>query len=366
MAFNRARLWAMGSLILILLLAACNQDAPKEPEIVEEAAVETPNILRFYNWDTYIDPEILTSFEQTFGVTIDYQIFDSDNDMLVELQDGATDRYDLVVPSDITVTELRNDGLLAPLDKDNIPNFENVDSTFISPVFDPANRYCAPYQWGTVGIGYNASAIGREISGWSDFFDPDFAGRVALLDDYRTTMGLVLIMLGYSPNTSNRTEIAEATEFLMDHKAQIGGYVGDDAQDRLLEGEFDMVMEWSGDIFQVMEKAPDIQYIIPSEGSIIWVDNICIPVDAPNKAMAETFINYILEPEVGATLSNYVQYGSPNQASLPYIDEEILSDPAIYPTEAVRERLFFLVDVGSAVNDTYQLAWEEILSDHRS
>lgn len=356
----------MGFFILVLLLAACNQDVPDEPEIVEEAAVETPSVLRFYNWDTYIDPEILTNFEQTFGVTIDYQIFDSDNDMLEELQDGATNRYDLVVPSDITVTEMRNDGLLAPLDKGNIPNFENVDSTFISPAFDPANRYCAPYQWGTVGIGYNARATGREITGWSDFFDPDFAGRVALLDDYRTTMGLTLIMLGYSPNTSNKTEIAEATEFLMDQKAQIGGYVGDDAQDLLLEGEFDMVMEWSGDVFQVMEEAPDIQYVIPSEGSIIWVDNICIPVDAPNKAMAETFINYILEPEVGATLSNYVQYGSPNQASLPFIDEEILSDPAIYPTEAVRERLFFLVDVGAAANEVYQLAWDEILTNHGS
>lgn len=356
----------MGFFILVLLLAACNQDVPDEPEIVEEAAVETSSVLRFYNWDTYIDPEILTSFEQTFGVTIDYQIFDSDNDMLEELQDGATNRYDLVVPSDITVTEMRNDGLLAPLDKGNIPNFENVDSTFISPAFDPANRYCAPYQWGTVGIGYNARATGREITGWSDFFDPDFAGRVALLDDYRTTMGLALIMLGYSPNTSNKTEIAEATEFLMDQKAQIGGYVGDDAQDLLLEGEFDMVMEWSGDVFQVMEEAPDIQYVIPSEGSIIWVDNICIPVDAPNKAMAETFINYILEPEVGATLSNYVQYGSPNQASLPFIDEEILSDPAIYPTEAVRERLFFLVDVGAAANEVYQLAWDEILTNHGS
>jgi spermidine/putrescine transport system substrate-binding protein len=366
MTFDRTRSWALGFFIFLLLLVACNQDAPEEPELVDEEAVKTPGVLRFYNWNTYIDPEILTNFEQTYGVTIDYQIFDSDNDMVEELLDGATDRYDLVVPSDVTVTEMRNDGLLAPLDKDNIPNFENVDPTFISPAFDPANRYCAPYQWGTVGIGYNARATGREITGWSDFFDPDFAGRVAMLDDYRTTMGLALITLGYSPNTSNRTEIAEATTFLKDQKEQIGGYVGDDAQDLLLEGKFDMVMEWSGDIFQVMEEAPDIQYVIPAEGSIIWVDNICIPVDAPNKAMAETFINYILDPEVGAALSNFVQYGSPNQASLPFINEEVLNDPAIYPTEAVRERLFFLVDVGAAADDIYQLAWDEILSNHGS
>ncbi|MGD2049061.1 MAG: spermidine/putrescine ABC transporter substrate-binding protein [Chloroflexota bacterium] len=366
MKLDRIRLRVVGTFILAMMLGACNQAEPEEPAIVEESQVETAKVLNFYNWDTYIDPEILTNFEQAYGVTIDYQIFDMDTDMMEELQAGATDRYDLVVPSDVTVTEMRNDGLLAPLNKENIPNFENVDPTFISPVFDPANRYCAPYQWGTVGIGYNVGAIGKEITGWSDFFDPEFAGRVALMDDYRTTMGLALIMLGYSPNTSNRTQIAEATQFLKEHKEQIGGYVGDDAQDLLLEGKYDMVMEWSGDIFQVMEEAPDIQYVIPSEGSIIWVDNICIPADAPHKAMAETFINYLLDPEVGATLSNYVQYGSPNQASLPFIDEEVLSDPAIYPTEAVRERLFFLVDVGAAVDGVYQLAWDEILSHHGS
>lgn len=350
----------------VILAVACDAADLQEPETELPVQSESSGVLSFYNWDTYIDPEILSSFEQTYGVTIDYQIFDSDEDMYDELLAGGTGKYDLVVPSDITVNDMRNYRLLAPLNKEQIPNFGNIDPTFVSPAFDPANRYCAPYQWGTVGIGYDLAATGREINSWEDVFDPAFAGRVALLDDYRTTMGLVLIMLGYSPNTSNATYITEATEFLKEHKEQIGGYVGDNAQDLLLAGEYDLVMEWSGDIFQIMEENPNIQYVIPAEGSIIWVDNICIPADAPNKEMAETFINYLLEPEVGATLTNYVQYGSPNQASLPYIEDDILNDPAIYPSESVRERLFFLVDVGMAIDDSYQLAWEEILSGHGS
>lgn len=367
---NRLRLRAHLSTVILasllaltMLMIACQ--STESPATVTPPAEETTPILKVYNWDTYIDPEILANFEEEYGVTIDYQVFDNDNDLLEELRDGGVD-YDVVVPSDFIVAIMRNEGLLAPLDKEEIPNSVNLDPTFISPVFDPANRYCMPYQWGTVGIGYNEEAVGREINSWSDFFDPEFAGRVAMLDDYRTTMGLVLLILGYSPNTTNPRQIAEAAEFLKSHADQIGAYTGDDGQDLLDSGEFDMVVEWSGDIFQVMEENEDIRYVIPSEGSIIWTDNACIPASARNKRLGEEFINYILEPEVGAQLSNYVQYGTPNEASLPLIDEDVLNDPAIYPPESVRERLFFLVDVNLAATELYQQAWNEILEGRGS
>jgi len=350
-------------LTLVALLIACQ---PTEtPATVVPVSKETTPVLKIYNWDTYIDPEILTSFEEDYSVEIDYRIFDNDNDLLEELQDG-TESYDVIVPSDFVVAIMRKEGLLAPLDKDAIPNVANLDPTFVSPVFDPANRYCMPYQWGTVGIGYNQEATGREINSWSDFFDPEFAGRVAMLDDYRTTMGLVLLILGYSPNTTNPQQIAEAAEFLQGYSDHIGAYTGDDAQDLLDSGEFDMVVEWSGDIFQVMEENEDIRYVIPTEGSIIWTDNACIPQNSMNKELGQQFINYILKPEIGAKLSNYVQYGTPNEASLPYIDKEVLNDPAVYPPESVRERLFFLVDVNVAATQLYEQAWSAILEGRDS
>jgi spermidine/putrescine transport system substrate-binding protein len=346
-----------------MLLIACQQD--DSPATVTPPAEEGSPILKVYNWDTYIDPDIVASFEEAFGVTIDYQVFDNDGDMVEELRAGGSD-YDVVVPSDFNVTILRLEGLLAPLDKDAIPNVENLDPTFISPVFDPANRYCMPYQWGTVGIGYNLAATGREITSWADFFDPEFAGRVAMLDDYRTTMGIVQLILGYSPNTTNPREIDEAAEFLKNHADHIGAYTGDDGQDLLDQGDFDMVVEWSGDIFQIMEENENIRYVIPEEGSLIWTDNICIPANASHKAMAEEFINYILEPEIGAQLSNYTQYGTPNAAALPFIDEEVVNDPAVYPPESVRERLFFQVDVKLAARQLYEQVWAEILEGHNS
>ncbi len=358
----KPNIWLL--LAMVWLVVSCNTADPGDTglKVENDSEISAAEVLKIYNWGTYIDPQILTNFEQKYGVTIDYQIYDSDNDLLNELLDGAIGQYDLVVPSDFIVAEMRNEELLAPLNKSNIPNFQNVDQTFISPGYDPGNRYCAPYQWGTVGIGYNIKATGREITGWSDFFDPAFAGRVALMDDYRTTLGLILLWLGYSPNTTNRSQIAEAIDLLKSRSDQIGGFLGDDAQDRLLAGEYDLVVEWSGDIFQAMEEDPDIRYVIPAEGSIIWVDNVCIPAGAPNKELAETFINYILEPEVGAALSNFIQYGSPNQASLPFINEEDLNNPAIYPPETVRERLFLLVDIGVAADEMYQTGFEEIMS----
>ena len=366
MAKMGSKLWIWTMIIFAAFSAGCNSDSSPETSVQSSPQAAGDQILRVYNWDTYIDPDMLTDFEQKFNVDIEYMVFDSDDDVVSELEAGATDQYDLIVPSDFNVSVLRSERLLAPLDKENIPNFSNIDPIFVSPVFDPANRYCVPYQWGTVGIGYNIDATGDEIVSWADFFDPAFAGRVAMLDDDRTTMGIILILLGYSPNTTNAGEISEAAEFMKNQREQGLAIAGDESQDLLLDGTYDMVLEWSGDIFQLMEEHSNIRYTIPAEGSIIWVDNICIPADAPNKAMAEQFINYLLEPEVGAALSNFVQYGTPNQASLPFINEEDLNNPAIYPPDSVRDRLFFLVDVNLAAAEIYNQAWEEILTHQES
>jgi len=366
MARMGSRPWIWTIFILAVIAAGCNSDSL--PETPTEASPKDAGnrILRVYNWDTYIDPDILTDFEQKYDVKIEYMVFDSDDDVVSELESGATDRYDLIVPSDFNVSVLRSKRLLAPLDKESIPNFVNIDPLFVSPVFDPANRYCAPYQWGTVGIGYDIDATGEEIDSWADFFNPAYAGRVAMLDDDRTTMGIILILLGYSPNTTNAGEIAEAAEFLKTQRELGLAITGDESQDLLLDGSYDLVLEWSGDIFQLMAENSNIRYTIPAEGSIIWVDNMCIPADAPNKAMAEQFIDYILDPEVGAILSNYVQYGTPNKESLPLINVFDLNNPAIYPPDSVRDRLFFLVDVNLAAAEVYNQAWEEILAQQES
>jgi len=348
------------ALLIAVLVGGCatsNNVAVAVPTATVAPATE----LNIYNWDTYIDPAIITDFEQRYGVKINYEIFGS-NEELYDKVKGGTTNYDIVVPSDYMVAIMREEKMLAPLDRTRIPNLQNIAPEFQNPFYDPGNRYCAPYQWGTMGIGYNLAATGKEISGLKDFFDPVYRGRVAMLDDMRLSLGVVLLYLGYSPNTSNPNQIAAARDFLIARADHIVEYAPDTGQDLLAAGQVDLAFEWSGDIFQLMSESPDFRYVIPEEGSLVWTDNICILATAPHKALAETFINYILEPRIGATLSNFIRFSSPNLAALPYINEQDRNDPALYPSEVVRKRLFFITNVSSQTNALYEQAWQEVLA----
>ncbi|MCI0397365.1 MAG: spermidine/putrescine ABC transporter substrate-binding protein [Chloroflexi bacterium] len=344
-------------LFALLGLVAC-AGASLAPTPTTEPTRGEEKVLNIYNWDTYIDPAILADFEEQFGITVNYETYEN-NEALLSAVESPNANYDIVVPTDYMVAIMRQRELLVPLRKENIPNFKNVDPAFLNSAFDPGNRYCAPYQWGTVGIGYNIEATDKEIKSWADFFDPAYAGRVALLDDARPTLGIVLLYLGYSPNTTNPAEIVQARDFLVERREEIVAFAPDTGQDLVVNGEADLVMEWSGDIFQVMEENSDIRYAIPEEGSVIWTDAACIPITATHRDEAELFINYILEPEVGAALSNFIRYATPNQAAFPMIIEADRNNPALYPSEQVRERLFFLVDLGPDT-ELYEQAWQEI------
>lgn len=349
-------------LALVVLVSACAPKAAPAPQPATEAApVAEDNVLNIHNWADYMDETLLTDFEEKYGITINYSTFTSNEDMVNELLAGPVE-YDIVVPTDYAIQYLRNESKLGSLDRSNIPNFNNIDPAFINPAYDPGNRYCIPYQWGTTGIGYNIKATGREIHGWSDVFDPAYAGRVSLLDDPRDSLGSILLYLGYSPNTTNQIEINAAAEFLKSHADIIATYAPDTGQDLLAAGEVDIALEYNGDIFQLMAENPDIRYVIPQEGALIWSDNLCLLAKAPHKENAEKFMNYLLEPEVGAALSNYLHYASPNLAALPFLNEEDLSDPGMYPPEEVRARMFFLADLGSAAQ-LYTDAWNDVMAN---
>ena len=318
------------------------------------------NILSVYNWSTYIDPAVIAQFEEEFGVEVKYDTYENSEDLYAKLQ-GGNPGYDVVFPSDYMVKIMIAQGMLEKLNLDNIPNIQNVDPTFIDPPFDPGNQHSLPYQWGTLGIGYNIKATGGDIDSWSALFDPKFEGRVAMLDDVRATLGVALSYLGYELNTTNPDEIAEAKDLLIDNGNAIAAFAPDNGQLLLSQGEVDLTVEWSGDIFQVMAENPDLRYAIPKEGTMVWVDTMAIPKDAPHKELAEKFINFILEPEVGAQVSNFIQFATPNKAAVDkgLINSEDLQNPGIYPAAETFERMQYLVDVGEAT-PLYDEAWTEV------
>lgn len=317
-------------------------------------------ILSIYNWSTYIDPQVITEFEQKFGVQIKYDTFESNDDLYAKLKAGNPG-YDVIVPSDYMVTIMRKEELLEPLNLEKIPNIKNIEPKFKNPPFDPGNQYSLPYQWGTMGLGYNIKATAQEINSWQVIFEPKYKERVALVDELRSMLGGVLIYLGYDPNTTNLEEINKAKDYIIEHKDTIAAFAPDTGQLLLDQGEVDLAVEWSGDIFQVMEENPNIRYTIPKEGSIIWVDNIAIAKNAPHKDTAEQFINFLLEPEISAKISNFVKYGSPNKVAIEkgLINEKELKNPGIYPPPEVFDKLTYIKDVGEATR-LYDEAWTEV------
>jgi spermidine/putrescine transport system substrate-binding protein len=316
--------------------------------------------LSVYNWSTYVAEDTIANFEEACGVTVVYDVYENNETLIARLRQGNPG-YDVIVPADYAVQILQDEGLLIELDHSLIPNLVNVTPELLNQPFDPGNRYSVPYQWGTLGVGYRTAAVAEPITSWEQVWNHD--GPVAWLDHPRIMLGIALNLLGYDVNTANPDEIAQARDYLIERGSNVVAIAGDDGHARLQRGEVDIAIEYNGDMFQLMaESEPgEFEYAIPVEGAPRWIDNMAIPLDALNVPLAHAFIDYILDPRVGADISNFTAYGSPNQAAIDegLIDPELLANPAIYPPPAIFEALFSLAFVPEAEID-YLSAWDEI------
>jgi spermidine/putrescine transport system substrate-binding protein len=348
--------------VLVVVVAAV-------PALAQESAETEPwacppgyegQSLSVFNWSTYIAEDTIPNFEAACGVTVQYDVYESNEAMLALIRPGNPG-YDVVFPSNNIVTIMAEEGLLIPLDYDLIPNFANVSEALRDPDYDPGNTYSIPYQWGTVGLGVNVNDA-PNIRTWDDVWA--YNGSVAWIEDLRVMLGIALTELGYDPNSEDPAEIAEARDFLIANGANVIAIATDDGQALLERGEVDVVVEYSGDIYQLITECAcdDFAYIIPEEGTNIWVDAVAVPVDAPNPELAMIFIDYLLHPQVSADIANYVAYGSPNQSALDLglIDEEALNNPGIYPPDDIREVLWYNIAVVPEIEQTYLDSWDEI------
>jgi len=321
--------------------------------------------LHIYNWTTYIADDTISNFEKLYNVKVTYDTYTSMDELYAKLQAGNPG-YDVIVPTDYEVQLMNKAGLLDEIDLSQIPNFTaNVSEQFKNPAFDPGNKHCIAYQWGTVGVGYSPEKVGSKITSWADLFDAKLKGRVALLNNSREMIATILIYLGKNPNSVSPDDLNAVKDFILSHKDVIAAFHDSDGQFKLAKGEVDAISDWSGDMFQVMadpaNAAAKLEYVIPKEGAVLWTDNMCIPKGAPNKDLALKFLNYIYLPNVAASISNYTQYGSPNGAAIKQglIDKAALENPAIYPPEDIAKRLYILGDIGDA-QALYDQIWSDI------
>jgi spermidine/putrescine transport system substrate-binding protein len=326
----------------------------------EEKPGKLSDKLYVINWSYYVAENTISDFEKEFGVKVVYDNYSSNEELLARLQTGATG-YDLIFPSDYMVGIMREEGLIEKLDLVYIPNLKNIDEKFRDLPFDPGNAYSIPYLWGTTGMGFNADKVTEKADSWKILWDEKYKGRISMLDDMRGLANPALKLMGYSINATDPEKIGEAKELLIKQKPLVKLYTSETYIEFLKSGDIWLSQGYSGDVFQVMKENKSIKYVIPREGSDIWVDNMCIPKGARNRYTAEVFIDYLLRPEVGAGISNFTWYANPNVASHQFIKPEILNNPAIYPVKEVLDRCEFQKDVGDAT-ELYEELYNEVKS----
>ena len=360
----------IGVMALLLALAACGGGpsggpgaAGAEPTAATSAngEVQLDAELSVYNWEDYIDEQILRDYEERYGVRIVYDTYASNEDLLTKLQAGAAG-YDVIFPSDYMVTQMIELGLLAEIDVSAMPNFANIGAEFKDPPYDPGNRFCTPYQWGMTGIAYRNGRFEEPPDSWAYLFDPAKLAELApeginVLNDQRELLSAALFYLGYSPNTTERAELEAARDLILAAKPYWKTFNSEDYYSTLMvSDEIVLSHAWSGDAAQAFWATYDDEtgegnwlFTVPKEGAVRYQDNVCIPASSRRQATAQHFMNYLMEPEVAAAITNFTFYPSPNEAAKEFIDPDILNNPGIYPPPEVRAKMQWLTDVGDAV-----------------
>jgi len=317
--------------------------------------------LHLFNWDNYLNPQVAKDFEKEFGVRVVEDKFASNEDLLAKLQAGAGG-YDLIVPSDYAVRILTRLGLLAKLDRNNIPNLKNLSPRFRSPAYDRGHDYSVPYLWGTTGIGYSrkGTAAAGAPRGWDDVFNPDkakrYRGRISMLNDMRETIGAALIYRGYSPNSTNPTQLEEAKKVLLAQKPFVAKYDSEAYEDSLVAAETMLAHGWSGEVFTAQASNDDIAFVVPKEGSFLFVDNLAVPKTSKNKPLAEQFINYLLRPDVAAKNSNFLKYPTPNAAAKSKLDPKVAGANYELPPGIK----FYSIEDIDVAGKLYETIWTEL------
>lgn len=329
--------------------------------LVAIACGEKKPSINVYNWGDYIDKDVLKEFEQEYGIKVKYDTFATNEDLYVKLKQGGSS-FDVIFPSDYMIERMIREDLLVKLDKNNIPNLANVDEKFMNLDYDPNNDYSAPYMWGTVGIIYNKTMINDTLDSWADLWNEEYKGQIFMLNSQRDTLAVALKKLGYSLNTRNIDELEAAKAELIKQKPLVEAYLGDDIKGAIVSGDGAIGVVWSGDAVAMIRDNPDLEYVIPKEGTNLWFDAMVIPKSASNKEGAEKFINFMLRPDIAAKNSDYIGYSTPIPAAVEMLPDDIRNSKVAYPTDDMIENTEIFKDPMDIIHE-YDRIWTEITSE---
>jgi putrescine transport system substrate-binding protein len=343
------------------------------------SAIAAEKIVRVYNWSDYIDDSILADFTKETGIKVVYDVFDSNEVLETKLLAGGSG-YDVVVPTGQFLARQIQAGVFQKLDKSKLPNLSNMwpEVSNRVAVYDPGNEYGVDYMWGTTGVGYNEAKIKERmpdapVDSLDMIFKPEIAAKfkdcgIMVLDSPDDVLPVVLNYLGLDPNSNKTEDLEKAAAVLEKIRPYVQKFHSSEYINALANGDICMALGWSGDILQAGNRAEEakngqtVTYAMPKEGTQMWFDMMAIPKDAEHVDEAHAFINYIMQPEVAAKASNYINYANGNLASQKFITEEILKDPAVYPDEATLKKLFVKLPYDPKTQRIVTRLWTKVVT----
>ncbi len=341
-------------LLAMLLLAPGAAAAEYNPDVT----------INVYSWGEYIangtdgSMDINAEFTRRTGIKVNYTTFDSNESLYSKLVGGGAD-YDVIVPSDYMVSRLIDEGMLLPLDYENIPNYQYIDEQFRSPGYDPEEKYSVPYTWGVVGVFYNTRYI-DEVTSWESLWNDEYAGKILMFDNPRDSFAIAQFLLGQDVNTTDPEEWRAAADLLKAQKPLVQAYVMDQIFDKMESGEAWIAPYYAGDAAILVDNSEDIDFAVPKEGTNFFVDAMCVPKTASHKREAEEYINFLCEPEISGANMDYVGYSTPETAAREYLDPEVAESPLHYPdAETIASTQIFVNLPGETSKQVDQL-WAEV------
>ncbi len=325
---------------------------------------KSTNKVYVYNWGEYIDTETLKLFEEETGIEVVYDEFQTNEEMYPKVEFGASE-YDVICPSDYMIQKMLEKDLLQPLNFDNMPNAKsNIGAQYYEQAkqFDPTNQYCVPYCWGTVGILYNKTMVTEPVDSWSILWDEKYKDNILMQDSVRDAFMVALKLKGYSANTTNVQELDEAKEALIQQYPLTQAYVVDQVRDKMIGDEAALGVIYSGEAIYTKRENPDLEYVIPKEGTNVWIDGWVIPKNAPNKENAEKFIDFMCRGDIALMNFEYITYSTPNTAAQEMIEDEDIRNSEIAFPDLSKYQLETFSYLGEEGDELYNERWKEIFS----
>lgn len=340
-------------LMLSLLMISCEKESVNPDNPLDGVTINV------YNWGDYIAEDTLEKFTSTTGIKVNYEFFDSNEIMYAKYKSGAVD-YDVLIPSDYMIEKLISEDELLKLNYDNIPNANFIEDEFRNLPYDAEDAYSVPYMWGTVGILYNTKMVQEPVDSWDILWDEAYKNQIIMQNSVRDAFAVALKKLGYSLNSTDKSEIDQALDLLIRQAPIVQAYVIDEVKDKMIGEEAALAVIYSGEAVYTAAENPDLAYAIPKEGTNLWFDAMVIPKSTKNQAAGEAFINFMCDSEIAFNNTDYIGYSTPHSEAKKMLDEETRNNPGAYPSKDILDLCEVFIDLGPEMTEYYNEKWNEL------